>query len=51
MSCYVDVGMLAKLHLKTKVWAKRHEISNLIYPFKRDELNAEKGTGQMDFAI
>jgi hypothetical protein len=43
--------MPAKLHLKTKVSAKRHEISKLIYPFKRDGLNAEKGKGQMDFAI
>jgi hypothetical protein len=43
--------MPAKLYRKTKVWAKRQEISILIYPFKRDELNAEKGNGQMDFAI
>jgi hypothetical protein len=43
--------MPGKLHPNTKVYAKKHEISNLIYPFKRDELNAQKGKGQMDFAI
>jgi hypothetical protein len=43
--------MPGKLHPNTKVYAKKHEISNFIYPFKRDELNAQEGKGQMDFAI
>jgi hypothetical protein len=43
--------MPGKLHPNTKVYTKRHEISNLIYPFKRDELNAQYGNRQMDFAI